>query len=68
MPTITQRRWAAAKPQIQPKTFGANPPAAPSGGVPTADDYMTKVVKYVPLEVLGAYLFLSTQLCKTRLA
>jgi branched-subunit amino acid transport protein len=33
--------------------------AAPAGGVtvPTADDYLTKLLKYVPLEVLGAYLF-----------
>jgi hypothetical protein len=27
--------------------------------VPTADDYLTKLLKYVPLEVLGAYLFLA---------
>ncbi len=25
--------------------------------VPTADDYLTKLLKYVPIEVLGAYLF-----------
>jgi hypothetical protein len=25
--------------------------------VPTADDYLTKLVKYIPIEVLGAYLF-----------
>jgi hypothetical protein len=31
------------------------------GGVPipTEDDYLTKVVKYVPIEVLGAYLVIS---------
>ncbi len=39
------------------------PPAAPAApaavvSVPTADDYLTKLLKYVPLEVLGAYLFI----------
>ncbi|MGH3848142.1 MAG: hypothetical protein ACRDRT_00250, partial [Pseudonocardiaceae bacterium] len=31
-----------------------------AGGVsvPTEDDYLTKLLKYVPLEVVGAYLFL----------
>jgi len=28
--------------------------------VPSADDYLTKLLKYVPLEVLGIYLFLAT--------
>lgn len=42
---------------------GAGPAAGPApapGGVtvPTADDYLTKLLKFVPLEVLGAYLFL----------
>jgi hypothetical protein len=27
--------------------------------IPTEDDYLTKVIKYVPLEVLGAYLFMT---------
>lgn len=27
--------------------------------VPTGDDYLTKVVKYVPIEVLGAYLLIA---------
>ncbi|MEU4602110.1 hypothetical protein AB0F43_03930 [Kribbella sp. NPDC023972] len=40
----------------------AAPGVAPAGGpgavkVPTADDYLTKLLKYVPIEVLGAYLF-----------
>jgi len=36
------------------------PPPAPGGvTVPSADDYLTKLVKYVPLEVLGAYLFMA---------
>jgi hypothetical protein len=35
--------------------------AAASGGVnvPTEDDYLTKLLKYVPPEVIGAYLFLA---------
>jgi hypothetical protein len=35
--------------------------AAPAGGVavPTEDDYLTKVVKYIPPEVLAAYLFMA---------
>lgn len=38
----------------------ANPPAAPGNvPVPSADDYLTKLLKYVPLEVLGAYLFIA---------
>jgi hypothetical protein len=52
-----------------PKTLDAAPPAGdtsvatstqPAGGVkvPTADDYLTKLLKYVPVEVLGAYLFI----------
>jgi hypothetical protein len=27
--------------------------------VPSADDYLTKLVKYVPVEILGAYLFMA---------
>jgi hypothetical protein len=50
-----------------PKTLGAKPPAAPQaatapGGaaVPTEDDYITKLLKYIPIEILGAYLFMQT--------
>lgn len=41
---------------------GGEPAATGAGGVavPTEDDYLTKLVKYVPLEVLGAYLFLAS--------
>lgn len=40
---------------------GAEAAAAPPAGVtvPTEDDYLTKLLKYVPLEVLGAYLFMA---------
>jgi hypothetical protein len=39
---------------------GGAGPAAPGGvAVPSEDDYLTKVVKYVPVEVLGAYLFMA---------
>jgi hypothetical protein len=57
-----------------PKTLTANPPSVPAqaapgpagggpepGGVtvPSEDDYLTKVVKYIPVEVLAAYLFMA---------
>ena len=46
------------------RTLDVNPPAgvAPPGGavVPTEDDYLTKLLKFVPLEVLGAYLFVAS--------
>lgn len=39
---------------------GGAKPAAPGGvAVPSEDDYLTKVVKYVPVEVLAAYLFMA---------
>lgn len=42
-----------------PAPAAVAPPPAPGGvTVPTADDYLTKLLKFVPLEVLGAYLFL----------
>jgi hypothetical protein len=52
---------AGAPPAGAPPAGGAPPPAAGALGgvtVPTADDYLTKLLKVVPLEVLGAYLFL----------
>lgn len=46
-----------------PKTFEATPPAGVTDtdlvNIPTSDDYLTKLLKYVPLEVLGAYLFIA---------
>ncbi len=43
-----------------PVPAGAPAPAAPGGvAVPTEDDYLTKLLKYVPIEVLGAYLFMA---------
>jgi hypothetical protein len=37
----------------------AGAPTGPGGvPIPTEDDYLTKLVKYVPIEVLGAYLFI----------
>jgi hypothetical protein len=35
-------------------------PALGGVAVPTEDDYLTKVVKYVPVEVLAAYLFMAS--------
>jgi hypothetical protein len=51
-----------------PKTLDTKPPAsapqtaaAPGGVVvPTEDDYITKLLKYIPIEILGAYLFMQT--------
>ena len=42
-------------------TAGRSETAGAPGGVavPTEDDYLTKLLKYVPLEVLGAYLFIA---------
>lgn len=35
-------------------------PLGPGGvPVPTADDYLTKLLKFVPIEVVGAYLFIT---------
>jgi hypothetical protein len=64
---------SATTPAVMPKTLRTSPPSAMavprSGGpagpapgdvpVPSEDDYLTKLVKYVPLEVLGAYLSLA---------
>jgi hypothetical protein len=58
---------------VNPPAGYAAAAAAPSGGspvleylpplppalVPSEDDYLTKLLKYVPLEVLGAYLFVA---------
>ena len=38
-------------------TTGSEPPGGVA--VPSEDDYLTKLLKYVPLEVLGAYLFMA---------
>jgi hypothetical protein len=57
-----------------PKSLAVSPPSGPvpqaaeeiigaattaDVPVPTADDYLTKLLKFVPLEVLGAYLFMA---------
>jgi hypothetical protein len=54
-------RAGAAPPGAAPVGEGGGAGAAPPGGVsvPSADDYLTKVVKYVPVEVLAAYLFMA---------
>ena len=49
----------AGPPAPPPPAGAAAAPPAPGGiTVPSADDYLTKLLKFVPLEVLGAYLFL----------
>lgn len=49
-----------------PKTFDAEPPAGTGGAqaqakpkTPTQDDFLTKLLKYVPPEMLGIYLFIA---------
>jgi hypothetical protein len=50
---------AAAGPAAGAGGGGAGP-AAPGGvTVPTEDDYLTKLIKYVPVEVLAAYLLMA---------
>jgi hypothetical protein len=69
---ITAADVAAARAGNPPRTLAANPPAGivpgaqaavavGPGGVPISseDDYLTKVLKYLPLEVVGAYLFIA---------
>jgi hypothetical protein len=67
--------WQAARSPVEmPKTLDTNPPggslpapavlsgveAAPGAvSTPTADDFVTRLVKYIPAEVLGAYLFVA---------
>jgi hypothetical protein len=48
-----------------PKTLDTKPPAsapqaAAAPGGATEDDYITKLLKYIPVEILGAYLFMQT--------
>ena len=47
---------------VTPRAATVPAPAGPAPGgvtVPTEDSYLTKLVKYVPIEVLGAYLFIA---------
>jgi hypothetical protein len=50
-----------ANPSTGGSTAATSAPAEASGGsvVPSGDDYSTKLVKYVPPELVGAYVFLS---------
>jgi hypothetical protein len=63
---IAQMSGAATAGDV-PKTLDTKPPAsAPQAGapggvaVPAEDDYITKLLKYIPIEILGAYLFMQT--------
>jgi len=64
--------WTDAVAPVAPGGAGGQPPpgtvarlavaaGAPTGPggvpIPTADDYLTKLIKYIPIEVLGGYLF-----------
>lgn len=37
-------------------TGGPTAPPAPPPGTPTADDYLSRLLKYIPIEVIGVYL------------
>lgn len=58
----TVRTGSAAAPPLLTKDSGLYSLEVESGAldVPSADDYLTKLLKYLPLEVLGVYLFLAT--------
>jgi hypothetical protein len=54
---------AAAQPPTRARTAGgpageaaAPSPPPPPPGTPTADDYWSRLLKYIPIEVIGAYL------------
>jgi hypothetical protein len=50
-------------PSLAPAAASAIVGTGPAPGevsVPTEDDYLTKVVKYVPVEILAAYLFMAS--------
>jgi hypothetical protein len=61
--SLTESPPSGFIPTLMPALAPAAPAAAGAGpgGVPvaSADDYLTKLVKYVPIEILGAYLFLA---------
>jgi hypothetical protein len=47
---------AAHTEAAKPRTLATAPPAVPAKGAPTADDFLTQVLKYIPLEIIGLYL------------
>jgi hypothetical protein len=50
---------AAATPAAASAIVGTGPVPG-EVAIPTEDDYLTKVVKYVPVEILAAYLFMAS--------
>lgn len=50
-PSVPSKPRAAAEPAGEP---AAPPPPPP--GTPTADDFWSRLLKYIPIEVIGAYL------------
>jgi hypothetical protein len=63
--TATPRTLGTDPPAGYVPPAAAGPPptaaAAPAGvATPTEDDYLTRLLKYVPVEVLGGYLFMAT--------
>ena len=62
IPTLTQAGAVPAGAAVAGVAAGeGGAGAAAPGGVtvPSADDYLTKLVKYIPVEVLAAYLFMA---------
>ncbi len=51
-----------------PRTLAGSAPGQNALNPPTADDYITKLIKYVPPEVVGAYLFLNTLITQNEAA
>jgi hypothetical protein len=55
--TMTESPPSGFVPTLMPVTAAQ---AVPGGvAVPSADDYLTKLLKYIPVEILAAYLFMA---------
>src|SRR5438105_3622545 len=60
--TMTESPPSGFVPTLMPVIAAQAAPAqAVPGGVavPSADDYLTKLLKYIPVEILAAYLFMA---------
>ncbi len=50
---LAQKQQGVGAEAAGPQTFT---PPAPPAGTPTADDYWNRLLKYIPIEVIGVYL------------